>query len=177
MKRNRKIQRGVASVEAVIMLPVLVLMLFGVGYVSRLFSQTLTANDRARLCVQRFAQMSCEHQNALPTYCRNVFRNADEPPPEDSESQAALSDAREDDGVQEAQSRSSMLTDILDGLFGDGKIATAKMGAKRPRIFGGGETPIRAGSYALCNTKPVVADDLASALFGAFYNKERKQHD
>jgi len=174
LSRTRR-TRGTATVEAVVMLPVLILLLLGVGYTSRAFSHALESNDLARLCAQRYALMGCKHKDQLPKECHDVFSMANDPPLKASKETARLNKAENEESVQESKSRSNLLTKILDSLFGKGVIAKTKAKVKRPGLLGGGTSPIYSSSYALCNTDPVPADNLAKELFHSFYDKESKK--
>ena len=153
------------------MLPVLILMLFGVGYVARLFDHAMSANDLARFCVQRYALMACENEGSLPLECQGIFHEPGDDAAYDSEEAAELRAAREHDGVATTEEDSSVLTDVLDGLFGAGMLATASDSVQRPPIVGAGKTSIAATAYALCNTKPANSRDLAATLFDALSTK------
>jgi len=167
MRRPTHRQDGTATVEAVIMLPVFILMLFGVGYVARLFDHVMSANDLARFCVQRYALMACENEDSLPSECHGMFQKPGDATDDDSEEAVALREARVHDGVSDTEKNSSVLTDVLDGLFGAGMLATVSDSVQRPPIVGAGETNIAATAYALCNTKPANSRDLAATLFDA----------
>lgn len=175
MSRKTQKTRGTATVEAVVMLPVLILLLLGVGYTSRAFSYSLESNDLARLCAQRYAIMGCKHAERLPTECQGAFSKTKDPPLPDSDETAKLKNAENDEDVQKATSRSTLLTKILDSLFGKGVIAKTKANVTRPGMLGGGTSPVYSSSYALCNTVPVPADNLAKELFHSFYDKESEK--
>lgn len=165
MKRSQKKTAGTATVEAVIMLPVLILLFLGLGYVARLFGATLDVTDRSRRCVQLHAMLACEDEDSLPPECRGLLHQTDQAPPEPQGAAAALLEARADVGVQDAESRASDLSDVLDGLLGGGMLATATGTVSKPKIVGDTDTLVRATSYATCNTKPAHANTLAKTLF------------
>lgn len=162
---HRKRFQGTATVEAVIMIPTFVILLFGVSYASQLFGAILAATDRARWCVQHYAMAACE-EGAIPEACVGLLH----PPgqaPAGSESDSAMDEARAHSGVQYAESSASVLTDVLDGLLGEGHLATVNSSVQPHPVLSAKSTPVSATSFAICNTKPVNTDSVSAALVEA----------
>jgi hypothetical protein len=69
LSTRRARRRGTASVEAVIALPVLILLLFGVMYVSRAITARHQADDLARSCAWRYSANGCD---SVPDGCSGI---------------------------------------------------------------------------------------------------------
>lgn len=167
-------QEGAATVEAVVFLPVLILLFFAVTYASRLYSTALHAEEVARLCVNLYAKQGCSDGLPLPAACGGK-RPATSKEPKKSEGDDALDAARDNEDVEDVENRLGMLSDVLDAIFGPGRRASVTEetpGAANVNLPG---RRVRAVNYALCNTQPVPADSMAHTLYKAFRDNPPKR--
>lgn len=174
----RSRERGIASIEAAIMLPLMCLVFAGVLYVAQLISAAQHSTRIARSCAWRVAVSGCEE---IPPDC-----------PESSSDGASTTKSRLDqaggptslnleglaaeEGATGDSRTESVLGQIgarLNEFFLDRYEANVEEEFEKSQILGG-ETVTIDKSFSLpCNSKPSAAEGLADALFNDFSPPEK----
>jgi len=174
MNRRRKAKRGAASVEAVIALPVFVIIFLGLFYVRDQAIAKQQAEQQARTCAWLWSAQDCE--GAIPAGCEGVLHEANAPDVAPPDLKRALD--RQLDRVKHGDSVSAgdavmsiigpTLGNALEAAFGNATEATTTRQVTRSRLFGPGQKTVT-GQYRLaCNlhptTLPQVAEDAWSKI-------------
>lgn len=165
--RRPRSERGTATVEAVIALPVFILLFVGVTYFGRLAIAKVDADAAARRCAWLYSMNNCEQ---APPGCSEPTRAP--PNPSNALSQAvehgkeAL--AKGDLSALVAPIITSILGRALDEATGSSRIAHASRTVSRPKMFGG-DVMTKVGDYRLaCNLVPQAAPDIAEKVWKVF---------
>lgn len=166
MASRRSYQAGVASVEAMILLPTLLLLYFGILYVARVNDAKLVALTEARGQAWTASMQACE---GAPT-----AQNQQHP-----ESRSVSDQVGKSLAVANQSSQSStkppiggvvgkLLEAPLKALFGESVTTSVSKTVSRP-VYLGREQVTVVGSYRLpCNIKPQSLWDIASSLWDSF---------
>lgn len=164
--RSRRRTAGAATVEAVIALPLFILLLVSAFYMTRLVLAQQDARTQARRCAWLYSNQACTQ---VPAGCEGVVGGTkDAKTPEQK--------AHVNDVTQEMDTLPSPLGGVLNVLikpaieatFGRSATATAKRNVLRPALFGGGEKEILDSYELACNLEPKTLDDVASDAWHAF---------
>jgi hypothetical protein len=159
--RHRRTSRGAATVEAVVVLPVFIILLVGILLVRDVTNSRLLADQEARRCAWQYSFNNCD---TVPKGCDNVLALGDlgaVPPKVDN--LLANPKAGIAGGVRA----------ILDGVvktalleaFTKGFVANKPVEFDRPRLFGGGKRRVT-GRYRLaCNVSTQVDDGFLEAVW------------
>jgi hypothetical protein len=160
---NVETQRGTASVEAVVALPVLVLLFVGVFYVRDLATAKHDALTKARTCAWLYSANNC---NEKPAGCEDILVDDDEGGKVTDKVAEALADGTDritkSPGMGGAIEHivSAMIEPALKAAFGRSVAANATNEVKRPALFGQGKQVV-AGKYHLaCNLNPSTMEDV-----------------
>lgn len=166
---RKRCARGTASVEAVIALPVFVVLFIGLFFVRELTGAKLEADRHARSCAWAYAMNNCEH---IPAGCAGVLLVPSSGAP-DAGFEAKLREA--ENGMRSGEG-SGVVMKILRSIVLDAVTssvtkkfdATKPLQRERPNLFGGGKSQV-IGKYRLsCNlpskTQQQFAEDVWHTL-------------
>ena len=161
--RFRRSSRGAASVEAVVVLPVFIIIFASVLYVRSQVLSRQAAETKARSCAWTFSTNNCD---AIPPGCDDIVRKVDGAAKVVDEIEKDLSSAK---GGPVGSVISKVIEPALKCAFGSAVEASSKQSFQRPSLYGGG-TATASGSYHLaCNlaheTLIDVAKDAWKSLF------------
>lgn len=167
MRNSRKTQRGAAAVEAIIALPVFVIVFLGLFYVGDQAVATQQAEQQARSCAWLYSAQDCD--GTIPAGCKDVLFPADAPdmaPPD-------LKGKLDEQVARVKQGQSVNGGDLVMGIIGPtignaleeafGKAIEAKTSRQvsHSQLFGPGQKTIN-GKYRLaCNLHPTTLEDVA----------------
>ncbi len=156
-------KRGTASVEAVILLPILILLFFGIVYVARVDNAKLSVLTQARGKAWPASMQACEGDA--------VSANQEHPEVKgvNNEVNNALSQASQSTSGNVKSPIGGFVGKLLDiplkALFGQSVTTSAAQDVPRPAFLGGKETTV-VGNYRLpCNIKPYTLWDTAKSLW------------
>jgi hypothetical protein len=150
---SRCIARGVATVEAVVALPVLVLLFVAIFFFRDLSGARHEAAARVRSCAWLYSAGNC---TAVPAGCEGVLTDVSAvgdaamsiPMPALSESGASN---RQVNGIVDG-----LLDKALLSLFGSGANAHATKDFPRPPLLGGGIMRASSNYHLACNLAPTT---------------------
>lgn len=160
--------RGTATVEAVIALPVLLLILFSVLYAQSLQVARQRALVEARRCAWKYAIDGC---GRAPAGCPSLGKAG-----EVSGSGAAARDidrqlqplrrqTKKTQSFLESLSNVPVLGSAIEGLFGEKARAIAVREVDRPAPYGGGKAAVQGEIVVTCNTRPQSRETMIEELF------------
>jgi hypothetical protein len=126
--KGRARARGIASIEAVLFLPILILIFAGIQLVTRSNMALMHARSQARSCAWRVAAAGCE---AIPDECTSGKSEGttSASAKERLEKSGALADTGESAAVNDE------VTSRLDGLLVERTTSSASVSYKRPLLF------------------------------------------
>jgi hypothetical protein len=155
--------RGAASAEAVVVLPVFIIIFASVLYVRSQVLSRQAAETKARACAWAFSTNNC---GAIPPGCEDIVRKVDGAAGVVDEIEKDLLSAR---GGLVGPVVAKVIEPALKCAFGSALDANTKQSYQRPSLYGGG-TATASGSYHLaCNlaheTLIEVANDAWKSLF------------
>lgn len=159
---RKRAARGVATVEAVVMLPLFVVLLLGTRWVVHRHTEELVTTARARECAWRTAMNGCDE---IPTECRGLV---DVATPVDAAGE--LLSGR----VRRQLSEGNPLAGLLLGVpvLGEGirallpreASAVVRMEVKKPELFGKGAVELAAKLSVSCNEIPASGGPAQAVL-------------
>ena len=148
-------QRGVATVEAVIVLPVFVILFVSVFYVRSQVLARQASESKARTCAWAYSMNNC---NTVPPGCEGLVKVVRESGPVADKVSQAASKAT---GGLAGPVVHQVLSPALDAAFGRSLDSNTQQSYERPPLYGGG-TQSASGSYHLaCNLTPETPLDVA----------------
>ena len=169
-KNGQQRQRGAASVEAVIVLPVLLLVLSGLLYARDCLLEQQRAESRARSCAWLYSANGCQQ---VPVGCETILNAG---PLTTPGSLSAL-------GEELANARGKLPPDpLLDHvfdhvlkhgvgeLFGSAARAEAHATVERPRVLGGGTSSNDRTYVVACNLTPLEPLDVAKTAWAKLWH-------
>ena len=147
--------RGTASVEAVIVLPVFIIIFVSVFYVRGQVFSRQAAETKARTCAWAYSMKNCSE---IPPGCEGVLQVVSGAGQVDGKIEKALSGAT---GGLVGPVIAKVLEPALKAAFGRSLDASTQESYQRPALYGGG-TATSSGSYHLaCNLTPETALEVA----------------
>lgn len=149
--------RGLATVEAAVVLPVFIIIFAGLVYMHRLYSAKLEGMVDARECAWAYANGGCE---SVPPRCKIVDHGGG--------LLALLTDEpQHHERVNDAMKGVSIAGDYLTGFMGldSGFSAVGSRDYRVPSLYGGGKKSIASNYALLCNEKERSFSD----VMGDFY--------
>jgi hypothetical protein len=167
MKKFRKNQRGAAAVEAVIGLPVFVIVFLGLFYVRDQAIATQQAEQQARSCAWLYSAQDCE--GAIPAGCDKVLARADAPDMAPPDLKGKLDDQlgrlKQGQDVNGGDVVMSIvgptIGNALEAAFGNAVEAKTSRQVSHSALFGPGQKTVN-GQYRLaCNLHPTTLDEVA----------------
>jgi hypothetical protein len=142
--KPRHNRRGSASVEVVVMLPVFLVLFFGVYHVHGVANARLEARAAARGCAYQFAMAACRDLTPAIDLCEGAepVRGA---PLDGGESE-------EPGSVLESIEDWPLLGPMVTSVFGESASARAE---REARAYLGNDPTVEAGDlHLVCNTEP-----------------------
>lgn len=136
--RSKKRTKGSASIEIMVMLPVFIVLFFGVFYLHRAAQSELAVRQEARACAWQFALSGCKRgkgdglcKNTAPTYEGDVASSQDK-------------------SVFGWIAEIPVLSEAVQFVFGEGMSAQAKTTTQAFMSSSTGEKS--ASTFLICNT-------------------------
>jgi len=151
-------QRGTASVEIVVMLPLFILLFVGVIHVHRVGLVRQEALATARACAFHFAVNGCTDAAAEHAICAGLNPQKGSPLTNDE----AGKDTREHHSLIEAIGSWKVVDHLVSGLFG--ARASARAERSVPGFMSRHDRKVQGTFYVVCNTVPESWSDKASEL-------------
>lgn len=169
MKNRRRAQRGAAAVEAVIVLPVFVIVLLGLFYVRDQAIATQQAEQQARSCAWLWAAQACE--GPIPAGCegKGLLTRDDAPdmPPPDLQGQLDEQLGRIEQGRDVSGGDVVMgivgptLGNALEAAFGNATVAKTSRQVSHSPLFGPGQKTVNGRYRMACNLHPTALEEVA----------------
>lgn len=169
MLQRKRRNRGVASVEAVIVIPFLILIYFGVVFVHARYDARQRAWSSARGCAWLYSQRGCKGE--LPTECGAAVSGPAELPENADLDEAARGDqvqAEDEDSQKVVDKQNMLLGEPRGSLFGEYVTVTASVEFQSPALFGGTRSA-SAPYYVACNLEEQTLGDIAHQFVDAVY--------
>lgn len=155
-RERRKVQRGTASLEALLLLPVFLILWLGVFHMYKVQGSVLIARAQARRCAWRYSNAGC--RGAAPPGCGDM-----------SASDTALVAAGENDGnIDGVLAALGPLGSLFEGVLGSAANVRVSRDVKKTSPIVAEDGAVGASIYLLCNEKnrstAEIAQDTACAL-------------
>ena len=153
MPRLQRDQRGTASVEIVVMLPLFVLLLLGVYHLHHVGSAALLAVERARGCAFQFAVEGCQNSSKGARLCAGVVAEKADQVEQADKARALAGEAtveQERPTVSDKIEQIPVLRELWRALFGEGSVVFASEQVSRFRRAG--TDTLQTEQYMVCNT-------------------------
>lgn len=162
--------RGAAYTEAVIVIPVFILLWAAVIHVGGSFQAKSVASQTARRCAWAYANGGCDD---VPEGCEGVVGGADRQFDDGDIDDVAGDDGQKiRDGVQQISDpiddsigEIPVAGDIIHAIVGTATTATAGVPVKRPKVLGGQRQRLTTSYTVMCNEREKT---LGSIVTGAF---------
>jgi hypothetical protein len=150
--------RGAASVEAVVVLPIFLVLFISVFYVRDQVLTKQAAQERARTCAWLYSANNCEFDEKLmPAECKDVVVEA----PIGSDAAKAATDKLTGDGFFH-DVVSKLIDTALEDAFGRAIDVKVQREVARPTLYGGKSTTLSGDYHLACNLKPKTKLDVAT---------------
>ena len=155
--RQRIRRRGAASAEAVVVLPIFIVLFISLFYVRDQVLIKQAAQERARTCAWLYSWNNCEFDGKLmPAECEQAATEA----PIGADAAKAVTQAVAGDGFF-AEIVSAMIDPALEAAFGRATDIKVSREVTKPALYGG-KTQTLTGEYHIaCNLKPTTAPEVA----------------
>lgn len=156
--RCARTQAGTASVEIVVMLPVMIVLFAAVYHFYSLGRAELTTSQSARACVWQYTMSGCRSEGAL---CQGLTPEGDgdveqkaanqgkEPEPEDGRYKHAKDSSK---SVLEKATQIPVVRQLVELLFG--KVASVSASMSVPKFRSEERSKTTNTLYLVCNTVP-----------------------
>lgn len=154
--------RGAASVEAVVILPVLVILLASIYYVRNQSVAKMAAETKARACSWDFSKNNC---NSVPAGCEGFVKEARGGGAVTKSVDNALTG---DFGIV-GKVLSNVLNPVLKKVYGRSLEANTQVSFGRPAIYGGGTSTVQGTYHLACNLENETLEDLAKDAWHEIY--------
>lgn len=136
--RKHKQQRGTASLEALVVLPLFLLLWLGVHHMNQVYGGVLASRGQARACAWRHSNQGCHGE--LPRGCS---AKGDELTDPNAGEQSMLDIAMQ----------SGVLRWAFEGLLGASTEVSASREVSQHAMLGDGPVNVGASLYLLCNER------------------------
>jgi hypothetical protein len=166
-KGSRRNVRGAASVEAVVVLPVFIILFVAVLFIRDLAGSKLAADETARRCAWQYSANSC---SAIPAGCEEVLKGVHRGSMDTDLSNTVntlegklATGSTVKDAIKELVQ--TMVTDELANYLTLSLDSRKTVELNRPALFGGGTIQVL-GKYRLaCNIQEKNSGDLAAEVW------------
>jgi hypothetical protein len=159
--KKRKMRSGAASLEAVILLPVFILIFAGIQYVETLWENKQQALLQARKCAWLYANAGCD-QGQLPPDCVRSTPDADGLPERN-----ALAEST-DGGVLDGLTDVPLIGPAIEGLFANAFNSLSSREIQPPPLLGERAFEVVGIYYLMCNERERDMLDLFKGAFCSF---------
>lgn len=150
---GRTRERGTASVEAVVALPVLILLFISVFYVRDNSLALQSAANQARTCAWLHSAANCpEDPSEIPAACRGAVLEVDP----DNVDSPELPDVVDPLG----EAIDLVLEGVRQAAFGKATTVKAERSFDPPKIYGGGTKVVHRNYHLACNIQKKELGDV-----------------
>lgn len=157
VSRLRARCRGAASAEAVVVLPIFIVLFISLFYVRDQVLAKQAAQERARSCAWLYSWNNCEFDaSSMPAECRDVVAST----PVGADAAKAVSEKLTGDGFF-ANVVSKMVDPALKAAFGSAIDVNVSRGVTQPLLYGGHAQSTSGNYHLACNLKPTTPLDVA----------------
>jgi hypothetical protein len=150
--------RGVASVEAAIVLPFFVIVFVSLYYVKDRVLARQAANIHARQCAWAYAMKNCQE---IPAGCEHVVGVSSEGDAIDEKIVDKLGDVP----PLLKSALKAILQPALEAAFGRALDARTEKAVNRPALYGGGTATTQGQYHLACNLAPQAPADVAYGIW------------
>ena len=167
MRNRRRNQRGAAGVEAVIVLPVFVIVFASLLYVRDSAVAKQQAEQQARSCAWLYSAQDCE--GAIPAGCEGVLTRADAPDMAPPKVERAFNEQL--DRVKNGKDVNGgglvmsvigpTVGNALEAAFGNAVDAKTTRQVAHSSIFGPGQKTVSGKYHLACNLHPTTLEKVA----------------
>jgi hypothetical protein len=159
--------RGVASVEAVVVLPVFVIIFISLFYLRDLAVTKQAAEEHARTCAWLYSAKDCEGE--VPEGCGDVLAPASAPSVIAPDVEEAFNEGVKDlekgktpsGGKLVSGAIAPLIGSALEAAFGRAIEADARHTVEKPALFGGGQRTVQGRYHLACNLQPTIPGKVA----------------
>jgi hypothetical protein len=166
-KRAKGAARGAAMVEAVVVLPVLIILFVSVFYVRNQVLARQAAESKARMCAWAFSMSNCD-MDRVPAGCEGFVGVVSAGGPLGDRVNGELSNATY--GIA-GPIVEVVLKPVLVAAFGQALDAKTDVSYERPGLYGGGTQSAHGGYHLACNLTPETLPDVAMDAWHALSSK------
>jgi hypothetical protein len=164
--RRRRGECGAAMVEAVVVLPVFVILFVSLVYVRDLGLAKQQAEMQARSCAWLYSASNCSFRGGLvPAECEGVLREGHVSASPDLEQalENGKSQILEQASPEGALSSvvAPLLGDAISAAFGRSLSAEVRREVARPSLYGGKTAAVTGRYHLACNLTPQEPEDVA----------------
>jgi hypothetical protein len=163
--RRYRLVRGAASVEAVIVLPLLVLLFVAVSYTRTSVVERQQVQAQARTCAWLYSANNCD---AIPPGCDGVLTSGVSNGRAGQIFQQAIKDSgqgRSQPGGAIGSIVEDLMKKVLDEALGRALDSNARTQVERPGLLGGGTVTAMGHYHLVCNLKPQQPTDIVSDVW------------
>jgi hypothetical protein len=160
--RRRGKERGAASVEAVVILPVMILVFAGVLFVTHVYEAKQRTLLEARMQAWEQSENACKGAAVLPNDAARQRERL-------RKEQTGVSGGGSAEGERTATAINGILGGPLDELFGASVTTEAGREVKGPPPFDRRVARVGSSYHLVCNIEPKSLSDLALSLFKAVF--------
>jgi len=158
MERSRvhRCEQGTASLEAVLILGVFLVVYVGLLHMHKLQGNVLLARAKARTCAWHYSNAGC--RGAMPAGCSEARATAVE----------RIADDDNDRSIMDSITDLGVIGPLLGQVLGSSADVRVQRSVKHSAMFGDEDVTVGAGIYLMCNehnrTAEEIAKDTACAL-------------
>ncbi len=156
--KTRRRRSGTASLEAVMLLSVFILIFAGIRYVETLWESRQQVLLQARKCAWLYANAGCEEEN-LPQDCIEILQDATGLPERN-----ALAESM-NGGVLDGLAEVPLIGPVIEGLFANAFTSRAERQVQQTPLIGERTVAIIGNYYLMCNEKKRDMLDLITDAF------------
>jgi hypothetical protein len=167
MKCRRHRCRGAASVEAVVVLPIFVIVFISLFYLRDIAVTKQAAEEHARMCAWLHSANNCPEE--VPAGCEDVLAPASAPSVIAPGVEEAFNDGvkRLEQGETPSGGKlvsgaiAPLIGSALEAAFGRATEADAQRTVEKPVLFGGGQRTVRGRYHLACNLQRTTPEKVA----------------
>jgi hypothetical protein len=163
--RRRSHQTGAAMVEAVIAMPLFIVVFVSVLYVRDLVLVHQRSKSEARSCAWLYSAKSCDE---VPPGCAGALSIHDAVTTEEEELSSGVTQGLSDVPDPAGGGVNGLIEPAIRAAFGRGVTATVRREVSRPRIFGGGKGEVIARYELACNLAHSTPEQVAADAWDLF---------
>lgn len=156
--KTRRQRNGAASLEAVMLLPVFILIFAGILYVETLWETQQQALLQARKCAWLYANAGCVEEN-LPQDCIDLQQDTS------GLTEGNVLAESMNGGVLDGLTEVPLIGPVIEGLFASAFDSRSSRQIQRTPILGEKTVAVVGGYYLMCNEKKRDMLDLIKDAF------------